>query len=164
MKTLQITISLLCLVTLYSFSDTSADSGIPSRKEVRESLSKMKKDTLYVMNRTCKGTFSNEDINRLFEENYTFSTFRVLEDNEIYKVSKQENLTHFALIGEYHTAQSTTEYPGIYLLDKDSKLCEYPYPGVTRFGGNYSQCIRKDKHAVKLIARFTRSLERAILF
>lgn len=162
MKTIKIIFFLFGLILLYSLSSAQDGRSRPSKEEVRQSLSKLQKDTLYVINRTCKGTFSNEDINRLFADNYTFSKFRVLKDDEIYAVSKQTNVTHFALIGEYHTSENTTSFPGIYLLDKESNLCEMPYPGVTRFGGNYSGCIRKEKNVIRLLLGFNKNLERAM--
>jgi hypothetical protein len=171
MKLLNLIIILCVSVILVSFS--SKDEAVlldgilserPTRKDVRNSLGDLKNDTLYVINRMCSDKISSNDLHEIFVKNYWFSEFKIVPDSLVYKVSKQKNVVHYAVVGQYYTDKGSPVTNGVYLLDNKSELCVTPYPYHTRlwwFAYFSSKCLEKESHVEQLIAAFNSKLELA---
>ena len=129
----------------------------PTKYDVNESLKKLQKDTLYVINRTCPGMFSDAEIQTLFDRYYTFSQVKLLEDFEIDGVSKRSTIVHFAVIGQYFKNDYSACANGIFLLDKKLNLCTRPYPyHVRQYWVEYllSKCLDSDNDVKEVVSLF----------
>ncbi len=122
--------------------------GTNYRSLAKESLMQLQADTLYFINRACPSDFTLVELDSILKVTYTFSAYKIINDAEVAAVSQQPNVVHFAVIGRYYASDSDPSTHGIYLLDKNLKLTEIPYPyfttfpsyGLTRddcFGGHY---------------------------
>ena len=135
-----------------------------NRSDVVETISKLQKDTLYVLNRTCKKRrISNEKLAVLFKVYYDFSEVRVLPDSVVYKVSKQNNVVHYAVVGNFPLHDHSPSYLGIFLLDSNSNPCRKPYPPhVLPLTSIYGKCIKSDRQCMSMIKDLNDMLHRVL--
>jgi hypothetical protein len=127
----------------------------------RITLTQLKNDTLYFINRSCAEDFSKAQLDSLLSKNYHYSAYKVLDDSEINATSKQSNVIHFAIIGTHYASYGDPSSTGIYLLDKDLKNTEFPYPYHTtnpKNGNGLSKCIGSLENAAALIRVFNARL------
>ena len=128
-----------------------------------QSLEALKNDTLYIINRACPSDFTTAKLDSLFAENYTFSTFKILTQDDL-KNGHRPNAVHYAIIGEYFASEGDPETVGIFLLDRDLQLTASPYPyhtGVTKKGNGLSTCLGEPENSAFLIRTFDGRLYKA---
>ena len=151
---------LLILILLISLGNTESKEKFETELNISEnsweSITRLKSDTLYIINRTFEGGITNAQMKGQFKDNYTHSAFRVLEDSEIDAVSKQPNVIHFTVVGQYYASEGSPLSCGIYLLDKDMKICERPLPYYTYSNGlfYFIKYLKNDRNTSMLIAQF----------
>jgi len=133
---------------------------------MRKDLMQLSADTLYFINRSCEGEMSNFQLDSLLRIHYTFSAFRVLEDNEIAGVQKQPNTRNFAVVGSFYPSLDEMPSSGIFLLDKDLKNLPFPYPNFIRlefdFGNKKKMCLYSLDNAARLIFLLEAELNAAL--
>ena len=129
--------------------------------EARQTLQRLTQDTLYFINKGCPEDYSFAQLDSLLSRNYSYSAYRLLKESEIAQVSRQPNVVHFAIIGEHYSSTSDPISLGIYLLDKDLKNTEYPYPYHTTNTKNsegLSKCFGSLSNTASLIKAFNQRL------
>lgn len=129
----------------------------------RETLGRLANDTLYFINRACPSDFTTAQLDSILKENYTYSAYKIIADNEISRVSLQPNVVHFAIIGKYYASEGDPATNGIYLLNKDLQLTEKPYPFYTANGLNIGvkdNCFGGTWVVGNLVSAFNRRLSR----
>lgn len=145
----------------YNFNFTARKNSNKDIYLMKRSLSKLSTDTLYVIDRSCENDFSSAQLDSTFSKNYTFSKYRILKTQEIKQVAKQKNVTHFIVIGKHYASYGDPESVGIFLLDKNIKNNEYPYPYSTTHSSSRSRadnCIGNIENASVLIKAFNKRL------
>jgi len=129
--------------------------------QTRSTLTKLKNDTLYFINKSCATDFSNAQLDSLLAANYKYSAYKVLDEQYINATSKQSNVLHFAIIGNHYAGYGDPLTTGIYLLDGELKSTEFPYPYHTtnpKNGNGFSKCIGSLENAAALIRVFNNRL------
>ena len=123
-----------------------------------KTLLPLQNDTLYFINRSCEGELSNAQLDSILHAHYTFSAFKVLDDNEIVSTRATRDVIHFAVIGKYYASESSPTTTGIFLLDHEMNLTETPYPFYTyvwnRGGEPMNLCFNNLKNVVAVVERF----------
>ena len=154
------------LVVSYNFN-FNRNADLPEDViAMKNSLYQLKSDTLYVLNKACESDFTHSQLDSLFRTNYTFSSYRILDIDEVYKVSSQPNVVHFAIIGKHYASENDPETLGIYLCDKDLKLTSYPYPNHTynpSFGNGFNLCLGDLGNTAGHIRFFNKRLTQKLL-
>ena len=121
----------------------------------KETVAKLSKDTLYFINQSCDDELPNVQLDSILKANYSFSKYRVLNDEEVARTRLQTNVVHYAVIGSYYPAEGEPLSSGIFLLDKDLIHTDVPYPHFKRLefdlGINKKLCIGTLDNAVYLI-------------
>ncbi|MGB0849925.1 MAG: hypothetical protein ACPGTP_01655 [Bacteroidia bacterium] len=150
----------------YKINFNAKKRKISKRLEMLKSLSKLKNSTLYVINRTCD-KYSLSQVDSIFAENYTFSRYKILKDSEIEATSQRNDIVHFAVIGRYYASKGDPESNGIYLLDKDLEICEYPFPYYEADNSNFldpDMCISSISYMARLVSVFNKRLYKSHRF
>lgn len=152
------------LIVLFSQDSEAQKDTKTIRESAQETVSKLQKDTLYVINRTCKKRrISNEKLSVLFQVYYDFSEVKVLPDAMVYKVSKQSNVIHYAVVGNFPINDYSPTYSGIFLLDSNSNLCKRPYPPpVLPLESFYNKCIKSERQCIGMIKDLNAMLHRIL--
>jgi hypothetical protein len=136
------------------------------RAAMLEGLKALGSDTLYFINRSCEGEMTNFQLDSILKLTYTFSAFRVISDDEITAVQKQKNTKNFAIIGSYYSSLDDIPSSGIFLLDKNLKNLDYPYPHFIRlefdFGNNKKMCLYSLDNAARLVFLLEAELNAAL--
>jgi hypothetical protein len=99
----------------------------------------------------------------LLLKNYSFSAYRLLQNDEIEPVSNQSNVVHFAIIGQHYGSTADPISSGIYLLDNQLKSTEFPYPYHTtnpKNSNGFSLCFGGLSNTAALIALFDQRLKK----
>lgn len=146
----------------YNISFSAKSNKINRTKQVKESFSKLSKDTLYVINRTCEDLYTLAQVDSIFNANYTFSEYRILTDDQVATVVKQDNVVHFIVIGKYYASKGDPLTNGIYLLDKNLNLTERPYPYYTSDAGTFLSsklCFQSLSHMASIVQLFNKRLD-----
>ncbi|MDA8886561.1 hypothetical protein OAD66_07570 [Bacteroidia bacterium] len=130
------------------------------REEARQTLSALRSDTLYFIDRTCTADFRAGELDSLIKENYTYSAYRLLKDNEIAAFQKNNSVVHFAVIGKYYASKGDPLTNGIYLLDSALNLTKHPYPFYTKYSASLRSglCFPNRTVTAELINTFSRRL------
>jgi hypothetical protein len=131
--------------------------------EARTTLQRLTKDTLYFISRGCDEDYTFDQLDSLLNKNYSYSAYRLLKDDEIEHISTQANVVHFAIIGQHYSSTADPISNGIYLLDKDLKNTEFPYPYHTanpKNSNGLSYCFGGLYNTGALINSFNHRLER----
>lgn len=126
------------------------------------SLLALQKDTLYVIDRSCKEKITKSQLDSLWSMNYTFSNYRIISDHEISTIQKLQNSVHFVVFGNYYAGTSEPNSSGIYLLDKNLKNVEYPYPSFTRITGSTTKCFGSSESIAFGILTFSNRLSKKL--
>jgi hypothetical protein len=138
---------------------TQVNSGNSKKNEMIENLNVLKKDTLYIIDRTCEN-ISKADLTNLFANHYQFSAFKILEDDEIAVVQLQENANFFAVVGSYVPSSGDPDNVGVFLLGKNLLNLNKPYPYFTPYFA-WDKCMTDADATVKTIRNFSIRLEKA---
>ncbi|PCJ66863.1 MAG: hypothetical protein COA58_05270 [Bacteroidetes bacterium] len=149
------------LMIVYNFNFAKDGNMHEDVFQTRTTLQKLKSDTLYFINRACPDDFTTSQLDSLLRENYSYSAYRILRDDEVAKVSKQPNVVHFAIIGKHYASPGDPESNGIYLLDSKLNSTEYPYPYHTsnpKNGNGLSSCLGGLSNTAFLIGVFNSRL------
>lgn len=140
--------------------------GSNQKAEMLAGLKQLRADTLYFINRSCEGEMTNEQLDSILQANYTFSAYRVVDDTQIQAAQNQANTLNFAVIGAYYPSLGDIPSSGIFLLDKDLKNLEYPYPHFVRlefdFGINKKLCLYSLSNAAQLVKMLDAELKGAL--
>ena len=126
----------------------------PEIELVREKLTELSQDTLYVLNRACSDIMTDSLLSELFAQHYTFSAFKIIQDDEIEVYKNRENVTFFAIVGQFYAGQGEPVTEGIFLLDKDFNLVQYPYPVLTNYPRTLDPCFSDITNTGITINRF----------
>ncbi len=103
------------------------------KKMMRESLEGLSKDTLYIVNRSCSDKMTDDLLNQLFEQYYDHSAMRIISDEEIGDLSRKNEDHFFAIVGALFGGESEPESTGIYLLNSEFEICDFPFPVLTTY-------------------------------
>lgn len=141
-------------------------NGNNQKAEMQDGLRKLSADTLYFINRSCKGEMSDYQLDSILRANYTFSAFRVVNDSQIQSVKNQDNTLNFAVIGSYYPSLGDIPSSGIFLLDKNLNNLQYPYPHFIRlefdFGLNKKLCLYSLSNAAQLVKMLDAEIKGAL--
>ena len=130
------------------------------KAEVVKSLRELsQKGTLYVINRTCESDFTNAELDSLWAANYTFSDYKIVNDEDVAEVMKSKKPFFFAVMGKYYASLGDPATTGIYLLDRTASHLRKPYPLFTPIHNGNSYCIGSEQNAAKGIRAFSASLK-----
>lgn len=127
-----------------------------------EGLAKLRRDTLYVINRMCPDDFSTKQLDSLFSSFYSFSAYRILAPEDIDDVVQKAAPQNFAVVGRYYKSEGDPETTGIYLLDGAMQLTKFPYPIYTYLPYNYTSkgyCFETLANLAGHILEFDRRLK-----
>ena len=147
----------------YNFRFNTNKVISPEVLQAKATLKKLGQDTLYFINRGCSEDYSFDQLDSLLSKNYSYSAYRLLQDNEIAQVSNQPNVVHFAIIGQHYGSTSDPLSSGIYLLDSKLKSTEFPYPYHTtnpKNSNGFSLCFGGLGNTAALISTFDQRLKK----
>ncbi|MBR9859746.1 porin family protein [bacterium] len=129
------------------------------RAQMEESLSKLQSDTLYVVNKACAETMTNDVLAELFSKYYRFSAFKVINVEEVDRYKSARPTLYFAYVGRYYAGMGEPESEGIFLLDHTFTLTEFPYPVFTAYNIGLSEdCFSEPDLSARVIQKFNNRL------
>lgn len=129
-------------------------------REMRRTLTMLKSDTLYFINRACEGELSDERLDELLATYFTFSEYKVLHQADIEKGLLPQNPVHFAVIGQYYAGKGEPLTTGVYLLDDKMQNVQFPYDMYIPIYNSTLNCMGNERNIIGGIIRFNRSLGR----
>jgi hypothetical protein len=91
-------------------------------------LDSLRNDTLYIINTLCDEDPTEQQLDSLLKEHYTYSAYKILDKNDS---QSNEDAWHYAVIGRYYASEGDPQTNGIYLLDSNLKHTQSPYPFYT---------------------------------
>lgn len=130
------------------------------KQEMSVMLDSLSKDTLYIVNSACSEKMTDEKLYSLFQQAYNFSAFRVIKSEDVASVKENNSPFFFAFVGELFGGEGEPASNGIYLMDSNFELTEYPYPVHT----NYYEplitgpCFDSESATLQTIRSFNRRL------
>ena len=146
----------------YAINFNTFVSKTDPRQLMISSLLALQKDTLYIIDRSCTNTITKDQLDSIWAKNFTFSNYRIIDDHEISTIQKRQNSIHFAVFGNYYAGTGEPNSSGIYLLDKNLKNVEYPYPSFTRITGGTTKCFSSSESIAVGILTFSNRLSKKL--
>ena len=146
----------------YSINFNTFVSKTDPKQLMISSLLALQKDTLYVIDRSCKEKITKSQLDSIWTKNFTFSNYRIIDDHEISTIQKHQSCIHFAVFGNYYAGTGEPNSSGIYLLDKNLKNVEYPYPSFTRITGSTIKCFGSSESIAVGILTFSNRLSKKL--
>ncbi|MCH1472846.1 MAG: hypothetical protein L7V85_02930, partial [Bacteroidia bacterium] len=146
----------------YAINFNTFVSKTDPRQLMISSLLALQKDTLYIIDRSCTNTITKDQLDSIWAKNFTFSNYRIIDDHEISTIQKRQNSIHFAVFGNYYAGTGEPNSSGIYLLDKNLKNVEYPYPSFTRITGGTTKCFGSSESIAVGILTFSNRLSKKL--
>jgi len=129
-------------------------------REMKKTLNKLENDTLYFINRACEGELTDQRLNELLAQHFTYCAYRVLTKNELEEGKGPTNAVHYAVIGQFYAGSGEPLTVGLYLLDSEMHNVQFPYdPYVPIYNSNLN-CMGAEKNIISGIVRFSNSLSR----
>lgn len=118
----------------FNFADFKR--GISQKEIVAMALDSLSRDTLYVVNRACSDLMTNAVLDSLFNQHYNFSAYKIINPEDVESVKLLNKPLFFALVGSHYAALDEPPTEGIYLMDSDYELTEFPFPTHTGYPRN----------------------------
>ena len=146
----------------YAINFNTFVSKTDPRQLMLSSLLALQKDTLYIIDRSCTNSIIKGQLDSLWAMNYTFSNYRIIDDHEISTIQKRQNSVHFVVFGNHYAGTAEPNSSGIYLLNKDLKNVEYPYPTFTRITVGTTKCFESSESIAVGIATFNNRLSKKL--
>ncbi|MFY0645028.1 MAG: outer membrane beta-barrel protein [Bacteroidia bacterium] len=138
---------------------------LAERELMVSKLKALQSDTLYVINRACSDSMTNELLDSIFHKYYSYSAYRIISDVEIDEIKKRGENHFYALVGRLFGGTSEPLSNGIYLLDHNFELTVYPYPVLTPYREQASRkCFSSSMLSAICVSNFNdRLLKRSSL-
>lgn len=119
-----------------NFSD-QIEAIIPDNNDVvtmKNTLVKLSNEgVLYVVNAACDSNLTNQKLDSMFKDHFNFCAFQIISPAEVDSVKNNINPDFYAYVGRLFGGMEEPSSSGIYLLNKDYELTQYPYPVHTAY-------------------------------